>query len=122
MKKQQFKALPLDPRVLQSCGEMGVPRVDKKPVTQVAGWGVSYVTYHTCVSHTCTRQPQAPVFKTDSRAGRRPSVMDEPSFELFRARPCPQFQSRAATPERGEAKLTMPTSPNLSYRYLNPKP
>ena len=72
MKKHQFKALPLDPRVLQSCGEMGalpphhlktmngfifccagVPRVDKKPVTQ----------------------PQAPVFKTDSRAGRRPSVM-----------------------------------------------
>ncbi len=53
MKRHQFKALPLDPRVLQSCGEMGVPRVDKKPVTQ----------------------PQAPVFKTDSRAGRRPSVM-----------------------------------------------
>jgi hypothetical protein len=44
MKKHQFKALPLDPRVLQSCGEMGVPRVDKKPVTQVPGWGVSFVT------------------------------------------------------------------------------
>jgi targeting protein for Xklp2 len=53
MKKYRFKALPLDPRVLQSCGEMGVPRVDKKPVTQ----------------------PQAPVFQTDGRAGRRPSVM-----------------------------------------------
>ena len=53
MKKFQFKALPLDPRVLQSCGEMGVPRVDKKPVTQ----------------------PHAPVFKTDCRAGRRSSVM-----------------------------------------------
>ena len=81
MKKHQFKALVLDPRVLTSCGDMyvapfphcvfvtlcralpslffcntlcmGVPRVDKKPVTQA----------------------QAPVFKTDGRAGRRPSVM-----------------------------------------------
>jgi targeting protein for Xklp2 len=94
MKKYRFKALPLDPRVLLSCGEMGVPRVDKKPVTLA----------------------QAPVFKTDCRAGRRSSVMEEPSFELFKARPCPTFPSRSSTPERAEVKLTMPTSPNLSYR------
>jgi hypothetical protein len=45
-----------------------------------------------------------------------PNCREEPSFELFRARPCPTFPSRSSTPERAEVKLTMPTSPNLSYR------
>ena len=44
-----FKARTLDPRVLHSTGDLGVPRIEKAPLTQ----------------------PRSPQFATDARAGSR---------------------------------------------------
>jgi hypothetical protein len=95
-----FKARPLDPRVLNSIGDLGVPRVEKAPLTV----------------------PTSPEFRSEARLAARAQsrhASPEAAKAEFHALPLNPavFQEplrRAVSPK----KLTKPTSPDFASKHL----
>lgn len=106
----KFKALPVNQKILHSAGDLGVPRVPKRPLTE----------------------PVSPKFHTDERSAkiREREARDLPQEEhfVFKARPLaehvlPATASSSAPVEK--KPLTVPESPLLMTKArfdLKPKP
>jgi len=78
-KKHAFKAKPVDKKIFLSKGELGVPTVPPKPVTEQVAFSL----------------------RTDMRSNSRPSTApatttDEEQMRNFKARPMPSFASTAS--------------------------
>lgn len=109
-KRNQFKARPLNRSALESCGDVGVPKVMRKALTQAF----------------------APKFATQERGGRsRSSSMDSlsslsssslnslTSISSFKARRVPKSTTQrpvSVAPPPSERKLTIPVSPKFTAR------
>eukprot|EP00762_Andalucia_godoyi_P007307 ANDGO_01518.mRNA.1 Targeting protein for Xklp2 homolog len=107
-KMPKFKAIPLNEKVLQSAGDLGVPRVEKRPVTI----------------------PLSPKLATELRSARilEREAVDFPKEEkfVFKAQPVSETMltgasvaaaaaaSKSVMPE--EKKLTIPKSPELATK------
>jgi hypothetical protein len=94
--KNPFKANPVDKRIFESSGPIGVPKPAMRPLTE----------------------PQPFNLRIDQRSSSRASILVAPEPEeqhSFRALPLPQFSPRPISPRPPESNkpLTVPVSPKL---------
>lgn len=100
LQQQVFKAKPVDRRIFESMGELGVPKVAAKAVTETVPFD----------------------FRIDKRASVRPLVESPPPAPAtnqpsFKARPMPSYPPEASSTQPAPAQprpLTVPRSPKLS--------
>jgi len=87
LKEHKFHARPLDRRVLESHGDLGVPRVPKATITE----------------------PVPFAFHVDARATSRPRSCEPSPARKFHARPAPNFEKVAAPKPVPKPELTQPS-------------
>eukprot|EP00042_Codosiga_hollandica_P053946 m.719074 g.719074 ORF g.719074 m.719074 type:complete len:545 (-) comp58810_c0_seq16:3597-5231(-) len=87
----EFKATELNPKIFESQGDYGVPRVEKKPLTQPVEFNL-----------------HKPAFKE--------TVIEETEVVAFHAQPIPAslFDGPSGIPTRQAIPLTIPQSPHLT--------
>lgn len=97
LQAKPFKARPLDRRILyESAGDIGVPKVQPKPVTEAVGFELQYEKARASHQHT--------------EPSEGPSVPES----AFKARPVPvTLKEPAPLPPKREVSLTLPMSPKM---------
>ena len=98
----KFRAQKVSKRVLESSGDVGVPRVQRPPPTQFAEFNLSGI------GSMAKRRPSDAGLSSTSVT----SVSSEPARASFKARPMPSYKAsglKAQTPRR----MTRPQSPKF---------
>ena len=98
----KFRAQKVSKRVLESSGDVGVPRVQRPPPTQFAEFNLSGI------GSMAKRRPSDAGLSSTSVT----SVSSEPARPSFKARPMPTYKAsglKAQTPRR----MTRPQSPKF---------
>lgn len=100
LQAKPFKARPLDRRILyESAGEIGVPKVQPRPVTEPVGFELQYEKAR--ASHQHAEPSEGPAVPEST----------------FKARPVPvTLKEPAPLPPKREVSLTLPSSPKLHGR------
>lgn len=97
LQAKPFKARPLDRRILyESAGDIGVPKVQPKPVTEAVGFELQYEKAR--ASHQHAEPSEGPAVPESA----------------FKARPVPvTLREPAPLPPKREVSLTLPMSPKM---------
>lgn len=136
-----FKALPLNPKILESAGDLGVPKVPKRALTVPEEFNFATTTRtrteSTAVDETSETkpvhkpkpraagsltEPKTPMLQTKVRSALRPAAMADPTPDRkFKANPMPDYNSLAQqhTVEVKHRELTEPQPFHLRGEELH---